>query len=67
LNLAVSAVLQAAANAKQNLGLRKAKLYVSECFCDGGPRLKRFQPRAKGRPYQILKPISHLTVKVKER
>lgn len=40
---------QAAANAKNNLGLRKAKLYVSECMADAGPILKRIRPRAKGR------------------
>lgn len=41
--------VQAAANAKNNLGMRKAKLYVSECMADGGPVLKRIRPRAKGR------------------
>ena len=41
--------MQAAANAKNNLGMRKAKLYVSECMADGGPVLKRIRPRAKGR------------------
>lgn len=40
---------QAAANAKNNLGLRKARLYVSECMADAGPILKRIRPRAKGR------------------
>lgn len=42
-------LLSAAANAKQNLGLRKAKLVVSECFADEGPVLKRAQPRAQVR------------------
>jgi ribosomal protein L22 len=42
-------LLSAAANAKQNLGLRKAKLVVSECFADAGPVLKRAQPRAQVR------------------
>ena len=41
--------MQAAANAKNNLGLRKARLFVSKCFADGGPQLKRVRPRAKGR------------------
>ena len=44
-----TATMQAAANAKNNLGMRKAKLYVSECMADGGPVLKRIRPRAKGR------------------
>ncbi len=40
---------QAAANAKHNQGALKTKLYVSECFADEGPRLKRARPRAQGR------------------
>jgi large subunit ribosomal protein L22 len=40
---------QAAANAKNNKGALKTKLVVSECFADGGPQLKRFRTRAKGR------------------
>ena len=43
------APLQAAANAKENKGLRKLKLYVSECYCDQGMILKRIKTRAKGR------------------
>ena len=42
-------LLSAAANAKNNLGLKKAKLVVSECFADEGPVLKRAQPRAQVR------------------
>ncbi|EFN51739.1 hypothetical protein CHLNCDRAFT_14832, partial [Chlorella variabilis] len=57
-------LLSAAANAKQNLGMRKAKLVVSECFADEGPVLKRARPRAQGRAYQIRKPMVHITVKV---
>ena len=41
--------IQAAANAKNNLGLSKVKLYISECFADEAPTMKRFMPRAKGR------------------
>lgn len=40
---------QAAANAKNNQGALKTKLVVSECYADGGPSLKRFKTRAKGR------------------
>jgi hypothetical protein len=47
--------------------MSKARLYVAECFADQAGKLKRFRPRAKGRGYPILKPISHLTIKVKER
>lgn len=41
--------MQAGANAKENLGLKKLKLYVSECYCNEGPILKRIKTRAKGR------------------
>jgi hypothetical protein len=43
-------LLSAAANAKQNLGMRKAKLVVSECYANEGPVLKRARPRAQVRP-----------------
>lgn len=59
-------LLSAGANAKHNLGMRKSKLYVSECFCDEGPTMKRFQPRAQGRAYRIRKRTSHITIKVAE-
>lgn len=59
-------LLSAGANAKHNLGMRKSKLYVSECFCDEGPTMKRFQPRAQGRAYRIKKKTSHVTIKVAE-
>ena len=37
-------------------------LYVSRAFVDEGATLKRFQPRAQGRAFQILKRTSHITV-----
>jgi large subunit ribosomal protein L22 len=48
--LVVGALLvQAGANAKHNQGALKSKLYVSECYADQGPYLKRMRPRAQGR------------------
>ena len=38
------------------------ELVVREAFVDEGPTLKRFQPRAQGRAFQILKRTSHITV-----
>ena len=52
----------AAANAVNNMGLNKSDLYVSECFADQGPTLKRFNPVSKGRAHSILKRSSHITV-----
>jgi large subunit ribosomal protein L22 len=46
---AACVLLQAAANAKNNNGAAKSKLYVAEAFADQGPILKRFRCRAQGR------------------
>jgi len=59
----ISKVLRsAAANAKNNLGFDEKKLLVKAAFSDQGPVIKRFQPRAQGRAYRILKPTSHITI-----
>lgn len=60
-------LLSAGANAKANLGLRKAKLVVTECYANEGPVMKRAQPRAQGRAYPIHKPTCHICIKVAER
>ena len=39
---------------------------VVEAFCDGGPTQERFQPRARGRAYPILKRTSHITLKLSD-
>ncbi|BAZ52629.1 50S ribosomal protein L22 [Nostoc sp. CENA67] len=54
----------AAANAEHNAGLDRAKLIITQAYADQGPVLKRFQPRAQGRAYQIRKPTCHITVAV---
>jgi large subunit ribosomal protein L22 len=57
-------VRSAAANAEHNAGLDRANLVITQAFADQGPVLKRFQPRAQGRAYQIRKPTCHITVAV---
>ncbi|GAA2580879.1 MULTISPECIES: 50S ribosomal protein L22 [Microbacterium] len=37
-------------------------LFVKNAFVDEGTTLKRFQPRAQGRAFQIKKRTSHITV-----
>jgi large subunit ribosomal protein L22 len=54
----------AAANAEHNAGLDRAQLVITKAYADQGPVLKRFQPRAQGRAYQIRKPTCHITVAV---
>lgn len=45
-----------------NTFLDEQDLYVSRAFVDEGATLKRFQPRAQGRAFRILKRTSHITV-----
>ena len=42
------------------------KLVVSTAFVDGGPTMKRFQPKDRGRAHPILKRFSHIIVVVDE-
>lgn len=58
----IKLVNSAAANAENNLNMNKNDLYIAECFANGGPILKRVQPRAKGRAFRINKRTSHITV-----
>ena len=37
-------------------------LFVTTAYVDEGATLKRFQPRAQGRAFQILKRTSHITI-----
>lgn len=58
----IKLVNSAAANAENNLDMSKSDLFIAECFADGGPILKRVQPRAQGRAFRINKRTSHITV-----
>ena len=60
-------VASAGANArvtaeKTNEAINEAELVIDKIFVDEGPTMKRFQPRAQGRAFQILKRTSHITV-----
>jgi large subunit ribosomal protein L22 len=57
----------AAANHTDRFGTTPDELYISECYADPGPVLKRIQPRAMGRAFRILKRTSHVTITVSER
>lgn len=52
----------AVANAEHNDSLDADELYVSACFADEGPTLKRWRPRARGRATRIRKRTCHITV-----
>jgi large subunit ribosomal protein L22 len=60
-------LLSAAANAQNNHDMDKDALYISKCYVDQGPTLKRFMPRAMGRAAGIHKKTSHITVILKEK
>ena len=57
----------AAANAENNNQMDPEKLYVSACYANPGPIIKRIMPRAQGRAYRINKRTSHVTIAVSER
>jgi len=59
-------VMSALANAEQRPQIDVDTLIVKGVRVDGGPSLKRFQPRAMGRVNRILKRSSHITVVLDE-
>ena len=52
----------AVANAGANNDIPPDELFVSACFADEGPTLKRFRPRARGRGARIRKRTCHVTI-----
>ncbi len=56
-------VLSAAvANAEHNDEIDPNELFVSACYADEGPTLKRWRPRARGRATRIRKRTCHVTI-----
>lgn len=52
----------AIANAKNNLKLDEAQLFISKLEVNEGPKLKRSRPRARGQAYEIQKKTSHINL-----
>src|SRR3954468_3040180 len=52
----------AMANAEHNDQIDSNELYVSACYADEGPTLKRWRPRARGRATRIRKRTCHITI-----
>jgi large subunit ribosomal protein L22 len=64
----IAKVLDAAvANADTVLNARAEALFVSRCWADEGPTLRRWRPRAQGRAYRIRKRTCHITLCVESR
>ena len=64
----VDGVLRSAvANAAHNYDLDAEDLFVAAATADQGPMMKRIHPRARGRPFGILKRTCHIGVVVRQR
>lgn len=57
----------AAANAENNYSMNTSELRVVAAFAGGGPMLKRFKPRSRGRMSPILHRTSHITIIVGDK
>ena len=59
----------AIANAQQREGFGGDvdRLFVSACYANQGPSMKRIRPAPMGRAFRIVKRTAHLTVRVAER
>jgi large subunit ribosomal protein L22 len=66
----VAKVLRSAvANAQQREGFGGdvERLFVSACYADQGPSMKRMRPAPMGRAFRVVKRTAHLTIEVAER
>ena len=63
------ALKSAIANAQQKaeFGGDVDRLFVTRCFADQGPSMKRIRPAPMGRAFRVVKRMAHLTVEVAER
>jgi large subunit ribosomal protein L22 len=59
----------AVANAQQQEGYGGdvERLYVTACYANQGPSMKRVRPAPMGRAFRVVKRTAHLTVRVTER
>jgi large subunit ribosomal protein L22 len=65
--LTLKVLTSAVANAENNLGLDKTKLYVSKAYVDEGQTLKRMKFGSRGHVDPIKKRTSHITIVVSEK
>jgi len=57
----------AESNARHNFKLEQDSLHIKEAKVDGGPVLKRYMPRARGRATIIRRRTSHVTIVLEEQ
>lgn len=60
-------IQSAVANAVNNDGNDASKLVITEIYSNEGPTMKRFNARAHGRAFSILKRTSHIVAVVEEK
>jgi large subunit ribosomal protein L22 len=66
----IAKVLRSAvANAQQKDGFSGdvERLFVTSCYADQGPSMKRVRPAPMGRAFRVLKRQSHITIKLDTR
>lgn len=66
-SIVAKVVNSAAANAENNYYMDRDDLFITKCFVDQGPTLKRYQARAMGRADMLRRRTSHITVVVGEK
>jgi large subunit ribosomal protein L22 len=57
-------IASATANAEDQAVRNVEELEITLCCIDEGPRMKRFQPRARGSAFPIIKRMSHIRVEI---
>ncbi|MCW8138359.1 MAG: 50S ribosomal protein L22 [Planctomycetota bacterium] len=63
----VKKALNAAFSDAQQANADANALVVAESMVDDGPRMKRFQPKDRGRAHRIIKRMSHISIALEER
>ena len=66
-NISKKVLTSAVANATNNLGLDKTKLYVKEAYVNEGQTLKRMKFGSRGHVDPIKKRSCHITIVVSEK
>lgn len=51
----------------EHRGIDVEDLFISQCYSDGGPMLKRIMPAPMGRAFRVRKRSNHLTIFVSDR
>ena len=55
------------AQQKEGFGGDVDRLFISACYANQGPSMKRIRPAPMGRAFRVVKRTAHLTVRVAER